>query len=110
MKRRKFTAQFKARVVLELISGAKSMAQACRQYGIRDSLLCPWRREFLQRAHRVFEEGSGSGEQEARIAELERMVARLTLELEAAKKAFRLIDSPRAKKRPEPSPRWPQAS
>jgi transposase-like protein len=29
--RRRFTREFKARVVLELISGAKSLAEVCRQ-------------------------------------------------------------------------------
>jgi len=56
MERRKFTPQFKAKVVLELLSGAKTLAQACREHGIRDSLLYKWRREFLEWAPRVFEE------------------------------------------------------
>ena len=87
MERRKFTPQFKAKVVLELLSGAKTLAQACREHGIRDSLLYKWRREFLERAPRVFEEKDGAvQEYEARIAELERMVGKLTLELEATKK------------------------
>ena len=42
-KRRKFTPQFKAKVVLELLSGAKSPAQACREYGLRDSLVYKFR-------------------------------------------------------------------
>jgi len=97
MERRKFTPQFKAQVVLELLSGAKTPAQACRQYNIRDSLLYKWRREFLERAPRVFEEKDGAvQEYEARIAELERMVGKLTVELEATKKAWRLIGSPRS--------------
>ncbi len=53
--RRKFTAQFKAKVVLEVLSGAKAPAQACRHYGIKDSLLYKWRREFLEKAPMVFE-------------------------------------------------------
>lgn len=95
MNRRKFTPQFKAKVVLELLSGAKTPAQACREYGIRDSLLYKWRKEFLERAPRVFEEKAGpGGEYEVRIAELERMVGRLTMELEATKKAWQLVTSP----------------
>ena len=97
MERRKFTPQFKAQVVLELLSGAKTPAQACRQYNIRDSLLYKWRREFLERAPRVFEEKDGAvQEYEARIAELERMVGKLTMELEATKKAWRFVTSPRS--------------
>jgi len=33
--RRRFTPESKARVVLELISGAKSLAEACRQYNLK---------------------------------------------------------------------------
>ena len=86
-KRRKFTPQFKAKVVLELLSGAKSPAQACREYGLRDSLIYKWRREFLERAYTVFvDKGNHQDEYEARIAELERMVGRPTVELDATKK------------------------
>ena len=87
MERRKFTPQFKVKVVLELLSGVKTPAQVCRQYSIRDSLLYKWRREFLERAPVVLEEkGNPVGEYGARIAELERMVGKLTMELEATKK------------------------
>jgi len=93
--RRKFTPQFKAKVVLELLSGAKTPAQISREYRIRDSLLYKWRQEFLQRAHTVFENNTGRRtESEVRITELERMVGRLTMELEATKKAWQLVSSP----------------
>ena len=38
-KRCKFTSQFKAKVVPELVSGTKTPALACREYGLRDSLV-----------------------------------------------------------------------
>ncbi len=86
-KRRRFTAQFKAKVVLELLSNAKIPAQACRHYGIKDSLLYKWRREFLEKAPMVFEKRRGYlASYSVRIAELERMVGRRTMELEATKK------------------------
>ncbi len=94
-KRRKFTPQFKAKVVLELLSGAKTPAQACREYGLRDSLVYKWRGEFLERAYTVFaDKGNHQDEYETRIAELERMVGRLTVELDATKKAWQLVSFP----------------
>ena len=45
-KQRKYTAQFKAKVVLEVIRGEKSPADACRSYKIHNSLLTRWKREF----------------------------------------------------------------
>jgi transposase-like protein len=37
--RRTYIPEFKVRVVLELISGKKSLGEASREYGIKDSLL-----------------------------------------------------------------------
>jgi len=88
-KRRKFSPEFKARVVLELISGEKGLMQASREYEIKDSVLSRWKQEFLERAPQLFEQPqAATSPQEERIAELERMVGRLALQLDMAKKVF----------------------
>jgi transposase-like protein len=86
--RRSFSAEFKTKVVLELISGEKGLMQASREYGIKDTVLSRWKQEFLERAPQVFELPKKDDTNEARLAELERMVGRLTMQLEAAKKVF----------------------
>jgi transposase-like protein len=86
-KQRKYTAQFKAKVVLEVLRGEKSPADACRVYKIHNSVLTRWKREFLDRAHQAFENGEQNHPEAGRIAELEQMVGRLTMQLEIAKKA-----------------------
>jgi transposase len=86
--RRKFTAEFKAKIVLELISGEKGLMEASRAYGIKDSVLSRWKQEFIERAPRIFEQSKSANPQEERIAELERMVGRMTLQLDMAKKVF----------------------
>ena len=53
--RRTFTAEFKAKVVLEILSGQKSSAEVCRQYGIGAPLLSTWKALFLERAGLVFQ-------------------------------------------------------
>jgi transposase len=93
--RRKFTAEFKARIVLEMISEQKSAAQASREYGIKDSVLSRWKQEFIERSPKLFEAaGLSNDDREQRIAELERMVGRLAMELEMAKKVSKFLDSP----------------
>jgi len=82
------------RVVLEMISGQKGLMQASREYGIKDTVLSRWKQEFLERATQVFEEPKPSDHKEERIAELERMVGKLTMQLEMAKKVLRYSDSP----------------
>jgi transposase-like protein len=87
-KRRKFKPEFKAQVVLETISGAKTQAEIARQHRLKPDLIARWRRQFLENAASIFEKGnSQNGEAEARIAELERALGRKTMELEMAKKA-----------------------
>ena len=87
--RRKFDPEFKVRVVLELISGQKGLMQASREYGIKDTVLSRWKQEFLERAPQLFgREQANDQESDLRIAELERMVGKLTLELDLTKKAL----------------------
>lgn len=50
VKRRTYTAEFKIKVVLELLSGEKGLTQASREYGVKDSVLSMWKQEFLERA------------------------------------------------------------
>jgi transposase-like protein len=90
-KYRTFPPEFKAKVVLEILTGAKSAAEASREYRLKDSLLSRWKQEFVLDAAKVFQHQDGSQDAERRIAELERLVGRLTLELEIAKKASSLL-------------------
>jgi len=86
VKRRKFTPEFKARVVLEMFLDRKSLAQASREYGIKDSVLSRWKQEFIKRSPKVFETHNIRDDRDERIAELERLVGRMAMELEMAKK------------------------
>ena len=92
--RRSFTAEFKVKVVLELISGEKGLAQASRDYGIKDTVLSRWKQEFLANASQLFEQPKEVQEKEERIAELERMVGKLTMQLELQKKVLSYANSP----------------
>jgi len=91
--RRRFTAEFKAQVVLEVISGIKTAAEAGREYKLRPQVLSRWKSEFLENAAKIFEDDEQLSEERARLVELERMVGRLTMELEAAKKASSIFTS-----------------
>jgi transposase len=93
--RRNFSAEFKAKVVLEIISGSKTAAEVCREYNLKADLVSHWKNEFLVNAAQVFENGTKVDPQQARIEELERLAGKLSLELEVAKKALTLL--PRAK-------------
>jgi transposase len=91
--RRKFTPEFKARVVLEELTGVKDKAEICREYRLRPQVFSRWREEFLERASEIFATGRSRGDEQERIADLERMVGRLTMELEVSKKASNILTS-----------------
>jgi transposase len=90
--RRKFTSEFKSRVVLELLSGERTVAEACREYDLTAQMVNDWKAQFLAAAPQVFEKGAPSSGEAERIAELEQMVGKLTMQLEIAKKASCLLD------------------
>lgn len=92
-KRRTFSPEFKVRVVLDMISGAKGVMQASRDYGIKDTVLSRWKQEFLERAVQLFEQSQNGSREQERIAELEQMVGRLTMQLDMAKKVLRYSGS-----------------
>ena len=88
--RRQFTAEFKAQRVLEVVSGRKTAAAVCREYQLKPDLLTRWKVDLVTHAASVFAGDTANQQAEQRIAELERLVGRLTLELAVAKKAVLL--------------------
>ena len=92
-KRRAYTAEFKARLVLQMLSGEKSAAQLSREHGIKDSVLSRWKQEFVERSSQVFERGQEKDDEDRRVADLERMVGRLTMENDILKKASQWLNS-----------------
>jgi transposase-like protein len=90
-KRRKFTPEFKSQVVLQLLSGERNMAGMCREHQLTAQMVGNWKQQFLAGAPQVFQKGETDSTEQARIAELERMVGKLTMELEIAKKASSLL-------------------
>jgi transposase-like protein len=90
-KPRDFKPELKARAVLQVLQGAKSAAQICRELQINEPLLARWKKQFLEHASTIFEKEPASTADQERIAELERLVGRLTFELEAAKKVSTLL-------------------
>ena len=54
-KRRTYSAEFKLDTVMEGLRGNKSVAQICRERGIKDTLYYKWRDTFIERASEIFE-------------------------------------------------------
>ncbi len=108
---RQHTAEFKLEIVRQLQSKEKRLAQLCREHELDPTMVRGW-------CQRVEKHGAGAFPHsvttaslatapttqsaalvaaEVRIADLERMVGRLTLENEALKRALQRASCPSAK-------------
>ena len=95
LKRRRFTREFKVEVVREVEAG-KSVAQAAREHQIHPHLITRWRSECAKYAEKSFAGNGNRYKDEARVAELERMVGRLAMENEFLKKVLSRLEEQRA--------------
>ncbi len=53
-KRRNFTPQFKAEVVLEALRGESSQAELCPQHNLSDEQLSKWKQQVVENMTSVF--------------------------------------------------------
>jgi len=89
--RRSFPADLKAQVVLQLLTGAASPAELCRKHNLKPQLLSHWKDAVVERMHMLFDVNDETALLHVRIAELEQLVGRKTLEIEILKKASRML-------------------
>ena len=92
--RRSFAADFKAKLVVELLTGAASQAELCRKYNLKPQLLGEWKATIVDRLPSLFQADPQTVKDQTRIAELEQLVGRQAYELEILKKASRMLAGP----------------
>ena len=51
---RRFTAKFKAEVVLEALSGESSQAEVCRRYDLSQEQLSKWKQQLVENPVSLF--------------------------------------------------------
>jgi transposase len=95
MQKRVHSREFKLEVVRQAASGEKRLAQLCREYGLAESVLSRWRKEYQEKGEAAFQvPPSGEGTtQEQKIAELERFCGQLALENQVLKKTLKSMES-----------------
>ena len=54
MKRRKFTAKFKTKVVLEALKEQKSLSELAMQHELAPTQISKWKQEFISKAEGIF--------------------------------------------------------
>ena len=85
-KSRRFTKEFKRQVVQEMLSSRSSGAELCRRYNIASGQLYQWKYQYAR--GKLNNRSSTDAEMADRIAKLEQMVGKLTMENEFLKKSM----------------------
>jgi len=91
--RRKFSAEFKAKVALEAIKNEKTLAELGHQFEINPVTISKWKTEFLERMSIIFENGSNqkSGERSPDLDQLYAQIGQLKVENDFLKKSARKL-------------------
>jgi transposase len=98
--------QHKLKAVLESLRGEKSVAEICQARGISQSTFFSWKEQFLRGAQEYLEHGGMSaGEKVARtqVRQLEKALARETLDKRIIAEALEKLRDPRWRERAESS-------
>jgi transposase len=102
--RRRYDREFKISVVAELESG-KPLAKIAREYGIHPALPTRWRDELAENPEKAFSGNGNKYKDEARIAELERLLGQAHAEIDLLKKAFAMTQKKVREERIKPMQR-----
>lgn len=90
--RRKFTADFKAKVAISAIKEQMTTAELAKKYEIHTSQIAAWKKEFIANASSVFESSqdrkSQEGDSEKEKEQLYSKIGQLQIEVDFLKKAL----------------------
>jgi transposase len=88
--RRRFTAEFKAKVALEAIQGQRTIAELATRYELHPNLITQWKRQAIEKLTKVFDD-KGFEVQASRDAEMTKLhakIGQLVVERDFLAKAF----------------------
>jgi transposase len=88
-KRRRFSAEFKAKVALEAIRGEHSLAELATKHGIHPNLITNWKRQAIEGMASVFDGKAAERDQgrETELKDLHAKIGQLVIERDFLAKA-----------------------
>lgn len=89
-KRRRFTAEFKAKVALEALRGELTLAEISKKYDVHPNMISTWKKQVTQEAAQLFARGASKAQQasDEQIKELHAKIGQLTIEKDFLKKGL----------------------
>ena len=89
--RRKFSAEFKAKVALEALKNQQTLAELSTKFEVSPVIISRWKGEFLQNLSATFEKKEGVEKDSVNLEELYSQIGQLKVENEWLKKNGRRL-------------------
>ena len=97
MGHRQYTAQYKTKIVLEVLQGEKELGAIASENSLNPNMVRTWKREFLDHASRAFEDSGREAKankrreeaQQKEKAQMLKIIGQLTLERDFLQDCFR---------------------
>ena len=88
--RRRFSAEFKAKVALEALQGQRTIAELATKHELHPTQIAAWKREAVEKLAKVFDEKGSAREQnrDAEVTKLHAKIGQLVVERDFLAKAF----------------------
>ena len=95
--RRRFTKEFKQSIIQQLDS--TSQAEICREHDIHQNMLQRWKKEYESDPDDAFKGNGKLWKEKAKIAQYERLIGQLYMEIDLLKKRTSHLQQLRAEER-----------
>jgi transposase len=88
--RRRFSAEFKAKVALEAIKGHETIAELATKHELHPTQIAAWKREAVEKLAKVFDEKGAERDKsrDGEITKLHAKIGQLVVERDFLSKAF----------------------
>ena len=87
--RRKFTAEFKARVAIEAIKEHRTLAELSKHFEVSPVIISRWKKEFLENMSSAFRGGQNAEEPMVDVEKLYAQIGQLKVENDFLKKSLK---------------------
>ena len=89
--RRKFSADFKAKVALEAVRNQQTLAELAVKYDVNPVMISKWKSELVENIAAAFEKKNSTEKESVDTQELYAQIGQLKVENEFLKKSFKRL-------------------